>query len=359
MKKTTKHFWIHKRISNVITKEDYKEVEEYNEKMLSTLLLMGGILMLLPLLAAPFSNARQETINVYSITTLGYFSMYFIFKLPAMRRHTLAGLYICFSIFFMLAIYLSIINTPNMRATVLLGVFCVMPLSFIDYSVNINLFSGFWFIVHTILTFYLKPLYVLDDALNCFCFAVMGCFFGSLMRGIHLNSIEVQRLLVLEKGTDVLTGLLNRRMLYETLAYLENGCQEKPSGFLMIDIDNFKAFNDDYGHAAGDRCLNIFGKVLRKYTENYKLSFYRYGGEEFVAIAYDGYDKNELFHIAEGLRIAIQNTDMDGHSITASIGAAYCGNEEIQNYEKVIDRADKSIYVAKRSGRNMVYMEPD
>lgn len=124
----------------------------------------------------------------------------------------------------------------------------------------------------------------------------------------------------------------------------------------MLDIDNFKELNDQHGHAAGDRCLGCFGEVLTKYMQNFRLDFYRYGGEEFVALVY-GYSEKEIYSVAEGLRIAVQSTDMDGRRITVSIGAAYCGEEQVRNYEKVIVRADEAAYAAKRSGRNRVCME--
>ena len=119
-----------------------------------------------------------------------------------------------------------------------------------------------------------------------------------------------------------------------------------------------KDFNDTYGHAAGDKYLSRLGEVFAKFSQNFRMHFYRYGGEEFVAIAY-GYCEKELFSIAESLRIAVQGTDIDGHSTTVSIGVAYCGEEQIKNYENVIDQADKAVYAAKRSGRNKVCAEPN
>ena len=62
----------------------------------------------------------------------------------------------------------------------------------------------------------------------------------------RLEGYEVHRLLIIQKETDVLTGLYNRRKLYESLIELETSNEEKPSGVLMIDIDNFKEFNDNY-----------------------------------------------------------------------------------------------------------------
>lgn len=333
-------------------------ISEYNGKILSALTLIGGLLMLLPVLTAPFSKTKTDAVPAYLLAATLFFIIFFIFKHSIIKNYALCGLYICFSLFFALAIYLSVIHTPNMRATILLGAFCIMPLGFIDRPDRMNMFVAFWFAVHTILAFYLKPQYALDDTINCLCFAILGCFIGNIMVWVRLEGYEAHRLLTIEKETDVLTGLFNRRKLFETLAALETTGAEKPSGILMIDIDHFKDFNDNYGHAAGDKCLGHLGEAFTIFTQNFRLHFYRYGGEEFVAMAY-GYGEKELLSIAESLRIAVQSIDMDGHRTTVSIGVAYCGEEQIKNYENVIDKADKAIYAAKRSGRNKVYTEPN
>ncbi len=75
-----------------------------------------------------------------------------------------------------------------------------------------------------------------------------------------------------------------------------------------------------------------------------------------MAMAY-GYDEKELISIAESLRISVQSKDIDGHSITVSIGVAYCGDEQVRNYENIIDRADKAAYAAKSAGRNKICLD--
>lgn len=349
-------FWSHEKTHIQLVTDNCKATEAYNEKMLSTLTLMGGLLMLLPLLAAPFSDTKGDAVPAYLLASSIYFALFLLFRLPVMKKYTLCGLYICFSVFFQFAIYLSVIHSPGTRATILLGAFCIMPLGFIDRPGRMDLFVTFWLVVHTILAFYLKPQYALDDTLNCLCFAILGCFLGNLMVRVRLESYEAHRLLTIEKETDVLTGLSNRRKLFETLAVLETEEVGKPSGLLMIDIDHFKNFNDEYGHTTGDRCLRHFGEVMLKFAQNYQLHFYRYGGEEFVAMAY-GYDETELLAIAEDLRVAVHCIYIGERQITVSIGVAYCGEEKVPNYEKVIDRADKAAYAAKRLGRNSVCME--
>ncbi len=358
MRKLLNLFWNKEKKYTQLACANKEAISEHNEKMLSALTLIGGVLLLLPLLAVPFSDTKSAVVPVYLIAALLYFVLFFLYKLSFMKKYTLVGLYMCFSAMFLFAIYLSVIHTPNMRATILLGAFCITPLGFVDRPSRMNLFVFFWLVVHTVLAFYLKPQYAGDDMFNCLWFATLGCFIGNITVLIHLEGYDAQRLLTIEKETDVLTGLYNRRKLFETLVALETTNVDKPSGVLMIDIDYFKKLNDSFGHAAGDKCLSRLGEVFAKFAQNFHLNFYRYGGEEFLAMAY-GYDAKELKAVAESLRLAVQSTEMDGHRTTVSIGVAYCGEEQARNYENVIDRADKAVYTAKRTGRNKVCLEQD
>lgn len=328
-------------------------ISEYNEKMISILPLIGLLTILIPLLSVPFSSSKTNVIPAYVTILMIYAILLIAFKLKAMKKYSLIGIYIVFSVIFLFAIYLSVIHTPDMRATILLGVFCIMPLNFIDHPVRITIFAFFWLVVHTILAFWLKPQYALDDTINCLCFCIIGCFLGNNMVRIRLESYEMSRLHIFEKETDILTGLHNRRKLFETIALLETTDLEKPSGILMIDIDHFKNLNDKFGHAAGDKCLTSFGEVLLNYTKNFHLHFFRYGGEEFLALAY-GYKKEELYSVAESLRIVVQNANLNGRNITVSIGVSFCNEEEPIRYDKIIDNADMAVYEAKKTGRNKV-----
>ncbi|MDD4000260.1 MAG: GGDEF domain-containing protein [Bacilli bacterium] len=356
MKKRLKLFFNQENYYMQLATVNHEAVNEYNDKTLSTLLLLGWVLILLPLAAVPFSNTKAAAVPVYILTFSLFFALFLLFKIPVIKKYTYVGLYASFSVLFLFGIYLSVVHSPNMRATILLGGFVIMPLSFIDRPHRAVLFLTFWLVVHTVLAFYLKPNYALDDTINCMVSTVLGCYLGRTLVHVHLENFDSRRLLVIEKETDVLTGLYNRRKLFETLSVLETTDVEKPSAIMMLDIDHFKELNDNYGHATGDRCLVSFGEVLTKYMQNFRLDFYRYGGEEFVALFY-GYKKKEIFSVAESLRIAVQSADIDGRRITVSIGVAYCGEEQIRKYEKVIVRADEAAYEAKRLGRNRVYME--
>lgn len=325
-------------------------IEAYNQNMLTLLFTVGAVMMIIPLASVPFSKTKGPLLPIYIAMILCFALLVLVAKLPAFKRYTFPAIYIGFSIFFAFAVHLSVFHTPNMRATVLIGVLCIAPLSFIDRPLRMNLFIAFWVILHTILTIVFKPHYAFDDAVNTFAFAILGCFFGNHTILIRVRSYEVQRLLIIEGETDSLTGLFNRRKLFETL----DNPKTSISGILMIDIDLFKEYNERHGHLAADDAMKALALILRKEE---MITFYRYGGEEFVGLCRHGLTKEELHERAEALREAIAQMKLDGPPITVSIGVALSGDTERLSYEAIIELADRAVFVAKQQGRNRVVVD--
>lgn len=349
-------FWDQENTYKRLAPENQAEVNEYNEKMISVIIFIGGLLMLPSLFAVPFSDTKIAAVPLYLTGIVASFGLFILFRFCIIKKYTKIGIYIYFSGVFLFAIYLSVIHTPNMRATILLGIFSIIPLCIIDRPAHMNAFMAVWFVIHTVLAFQLKPQYALDDAINSLSFAILGSYLGNIMTRVRLESYEAHRQLTIEKETDVLTGLLNRRKLLETLVALETTNIEKPSGIIMIDTDHFKDFNDKYGHMAGDGRLSKLGDMLLNFTQKFRINFYRYGGDEFVGVAY-GYDQRELMSLAESLRLAVQDKIMYEQYMTVSIGVAYSGDQEVSSYKNIIEKADKALYVAKHLGRNRVHID--
>lgn len=152
---------------------------------------------------------------------------------------------------------------------------------------------------------------------------------------------------------DALTGVPNRRALEKSLQAHINGVRHERfrQGLIVIDIDNFKAVNDHYGHAAGDTALSDIAAILRfELRENDQV--FRFGGEEFVILADTG-SHEALASFTERLRKAVyESLRGPGGRITISVGAAlYAGEQRWQDW---FARADIALYEAKGKGRNSV-----
>lgn len=159
---------------------------------------------------------------------------------------------------------------------------------------------------------------------------------------------EVRRLSV----TDDLTGLYNHRHFFKTLeSELARLKRQKTSlSLLMFDLDNFKRYNDLYGHLEGDKVLKKIGEIVNRLIRNNVDSGYRYGGDEF-AVLLIGAPIDQALAIGERIRSSIEEAGFQ--SITVSIGLAEF--EDHFDLEGFVKSADDAMYVAKHSGGNRVY----
>jgi diguanylate cyclase len=165
-----------------------------------------------------------------------------------------------------------------------------------------------------------------------------------------------------QSNTDALTGLANRRSLEAFLRSAQMAAMEAgtPLSILLIDIDHFKKFNDNFGHQVGDQVLRLVGKVLQESVRDCDLAA-RYGGEELMAIL-PGAALEACLEAAERIRRRIsearltrRTTGEELTSVTVSIGVAQFRMGESGN--GLIERCDKALYQAKRAGRNRVIKE--
>jgi diguanylate cyclase (GGDEF)-like protein len=152
---------------------------------------------------------------------------------------------------------------------------------------------------------------------------------------------------------DALTGLHNRRALTQKLSdELLRSYREKCSfTILMADVDEFKKYNDAFGHPAGDEVLRKVANILLGSTRAVDCTA-RYGGEEFAVLLTDTVGEGAL-QVAERIRARVAAEDFPGRKITISIGMAEFPVHG-HSAEAVISRADEALYAAKRAGRNRI-----
>jgi diguanylate cyclase len=162
--------------------------------------------------------------------------------------------------------------------------------------------------------------------------------------------------------TDTLTGLPNRRALEEFFRQVQIMAMEKdePLSVLLIDVDHFKTFNDNYGHGVGDQVLRLVAKALRERVREDDLPA-RYGGEELIAVL-PSTDLEGCTAIAERIRRSISECRFTRRStgevlpqITVSIGVGQFQFGE--SMADLVDRCDRALYLAKKLGRNRVVTE--
>jgi len=170
--------------------------------------------------------------------------------------------------------------------------------------------------------------------------------------------VKSEALLREQSVRDHLTGLFNRRYMEETLEreLLRASRKQLSLGIIMLDVDDFKRFNDTYGHAAGDTILRELGNMLLTYVRGEDIPS-RYGGDEFIIVLLDA-SRDVIRERAELLRQNVHNfhIQLEGQTleaVTLSLGIAVFP-EDGSTRAAILKAADDALYCAKREGRDCV-----
>lgn len=202
-------------------------------------------------------------------------------------------------------------------------------------------------------------------AIAGYCLFVLSC--ANLFAGAGSYALEhANRLAFLERKLladvarhDGLTGLLNRAAFDAELRRIWDGATRtrEPVALLMLDIDHFKAYNDRYGHPAGDRCLREVAAICRQAARRPRDVMARYGGEELIAVL-PGADRAHALATGQAIVEAVAAMGLPHAAsptaahVTVSVGIAVReANEEI-SAEALVRSADDALYAAKSQGRN-------
>jgi len=160
-------------------------------------------------------------------------------------------------------------------------------------------------------------------------------------------------------GIDGLTAIANRRSLDEHYDFERDACARrgKPLAVLLIDVDDFKAYNDHYGHLEGDSCLRRIAEALESSVMKPNDFVARYGGEEFAALLPDT-TLDGAVSVAERMRLAVSELNLEharsrsGPRVTVSVGVSALVPKEGESSMEPFVKADKALYAAKAQGRN-------
>lgn len=154
--------------------------------------------------------------------------------------------------------------------------------------------------------------------------------------------------------TDPLTKVGNRKGFMEDMeSIIEAGVSKKLSLVLMmIDVDNFKYLNDEFGHLAGDKVLYFIAQSIKGMIRDAD-KIYRYGGEEF-AVVLPRCDETQAFAIADKIRTKIEHSNLlySGKSVHVTISVGVTVHQKGDAFDDILSRADKALYCAKKSNKN-------
>jgi diguanylate cyclase (GGDEF)-like protein len=204
----------------------------------------------------------------------------------------------------------------------------------------------------------LSRLSTVEDAAADVAELIAVCFVGLALH--QMGRAEKEEISPLRRAADVdhLTGLVSRSYFHRAAErrielYKRNGL---PLACAVLDVDDFKSYNDSYGHGSGDEALRCVGRVLHESTRADDVVA-RYGGEEFVVLM--GGNIEDAIEVAERVRHGVEHESVTGNgllsgsAITVSVGVAAL-TVGVSSLEQLVEKADDELYRAKRAGKNRV-----
>ncbi|WP_185964402.1 GGDEF domain-containing protein [Aliikangiella marina] len=325
-----------------------------------------------------FAHFNWDVVNyclnilVMVITTL---SMYFLYYFCNLRQHTPNILKFCQYLLGILTAltFIAIFIPPNWALNLVLIVFGQLPLIALFISIyawyrgsqtarifiiawTIYIFAGFlwlnyWLGVFTLNEWIELPLIIgaaLESVLLSLALAYRIRLLNEQAAQLELSEHHYKQI----SRLDSLTQLANRRAFDRKVELLR--LSKSSFGLLLLDIDNFKMFNDKHGHLAGDQVLVKLADILKSAIRQDDLAV-RMGGEEFAVIMSDVDDKN-MTYVAERIRkrFASEAFEIKGEKIYCSVSIGISISHEEESNRSLIERTDKALYKAKNSGRNQV-----
>ncbi len=322
-----------------------------------------------------FRTTLWEFIGVFSVIWIGYFVNFLIIRLGINKRFKDPRLTFPMMLWAVSCLMYTIALTNSLRSVLLMFYLLILAVG----AFYLNRFRYVWMVLYGIVWYLAIIIYFINyypDLINLKTeMAVFFCYVGisfslsvvcakmnNLRKELKRKNRSLSAALKYIKSisvTDELTGLKNRRYIYNILSQQRLMAERKQYGFsiCMIDLDYFKNINDLYGHLLGDKMLKSFAATVAKKLR--KIDYFaRIGGEEFLLIL-PLTDKIQAERMAGRLRETIENENFNnivpGAKLTVSIGVTdYRWPEMI---EETLSRADGALYSAKRAGRNQVKVD--
>lgn len=257
---------------------------------------------------------------------------------------------------FLVTVFLTLLDLQSSSdySAYAVGLFMVAYLFRIDWKQYVIFSVSGLLLFISACVFFLDSMLTPDRMLPIVIFTILSIYLVFVREKTRLQMLELKVKLEDSALKDPLTGLYNRRYLFDILPLRISlfGRYGDKTSILLIDIDHFKKVNDQLGHSVGDRVLKSFAMVIRDGIRETDTA-YRYGGEEFLIVLNDT-ERDQAGLMAERMRKSIENYNFEEvpWTVTISIGIAEVRLGD--NDDHLIERADNNLYEAKKTGRNKV-----
>lgn len=332
-------------------------IAEHNSEMLINLTRLCTVAMaLMALVSLPAAHLAQLR-GVYMVYTVlfAFFTVWCRWQRKKQRQLGYTAGYVFMLFLFSFGILIGTRFAPNQAATMFFVFMLTAPLLFILPLQKIYAFVLPAFGVFAVCALlYKNPAIAVFDLTNGVVCLVVGVWLCAMVLNSRISVLAVEEQLRRMCDKDELTGLPNRRSFNR---YMEAVYPLKAQLALVVaDIDDFKHYNDSYGHLEGDEALREVARLLESYAQENNLFVARYGGEEFVMADSQHSTADFEWMIQRLLENVKEAKAGEGNLLksTISLSAGMATKQEQEHWEQLVARADAALYQAKRQRKNQL-----
>lgn len=292
----------------------------------------------------------------FTVALIALFIFIFSIKyLPQHLQYTFITWYILLSVLFAFAIWVGILAQPHYPGVSFFVFLFALPLLIVDKTFRMTSYLLLICIIYLILSYSIKTTEVfLLDLGNCLTFLFMSIGISFHVRFICMKEVINEIKLEEQRDIDSLSLLFNKACFERKIKFMP-----KNKGILLIiDIDNFKIFNDQYGHIYGDSIIREVGKAIKEVFHTDCLAG-RFGGDEFVVYVNNIDDLKEIekrFAVLSHQLKIYTSTPQNVNNISLSCGGAMYPSEAT-DYLSLLEIADKRLYTVKNNGKNNILLK--
>ncbi len=343
-----------------LLKDNKKEINRTNMDLIALISAVFAIVAVCTIVAA-FLISDTHLVPVWAGLLIFSGSLMVLSSRFREAHYALAFIIIFLVLLYGGALYISYFARPQANFISVIVLLVLMPSMFIVSPGKIMAFSAAAMAacvsLNTIMPHPLLPVTELNT--NYVLCGIGGAIFGIYTGYIKLTALDNARLMKIISHMDTGISLLNRNSFFDD--YAEKYRLAQLDGLFMIDVNDFKKINDTYGHMTGDECLSAIAKVLNAVSAQYPVTFYRYGGDEFIGALHHETDEqykddHSLTALTDTLTEFIRNsltgvqvTTAEGKVVSVSVSIGYSRFEpgETDPLEHCIRRADQAMYIQK------------
>ena len=350
-----------------LDKKDYEDVQDILSEKNSRMLFLTGLICMVLFLAmflSTFFSSRADSMEELRLRSrMIYVFMIFVCAIAMMireqqkyheNRFIIMEWYLFLTLLFGFAIWAGTYNQPYYPSTTFFVFLFALPFLIIERPIRLSIYLIGISAIFLTCSYQIKTADLFElDFLNCLCFLYLSIAFSIVMMAFKYKEV-IQKIKIEEqRDRDDLTGLLNKAAIEREVCKCLEG---KEKGYLfIIDIDNFKYVNDQYGHLFGDAVISAYVKSLEEVFGTSSL-IGRFGGDEFIVfVKQDSLD--DMSRLFEQVKKKMDTTicfPVQGEKHpTISAGATFFDGHD-HDYKELLDLADQALYEVKHEGKNQI-----